>query len=1238
MWLLGLMMLCTSPALAQVGFIGAQSTVPATGLSGPFGAAVDSSGNLYIADTGNNRIVKINPLGSQTPVSTAPLMLSSPRGVALDGAGNLYVSDFSNNRVVKVPAGGGAATAFATVVTPLGLAVDASSNVFVVDEEDSQIVKITSGGVKSNFETGLTAPVAVATDASGNVYLADGSLSSVVKYPAGGGAGTAVGIGLVSLSGVAVDHAGNVYVSESGEGALIIEITAEGGQTQLAASGLSAADYLAIDSNYDLFIPDHLNNQVIELYTRSVNMGFANVCQSGAPAPCSQTATLNFILGDDSISNVSLVLSGDTNFDFSEADGSCSGETSPCTVVVTFQPTQPGMRAGAVMITNGEGQLFTFPVYGIGMGADAGFSPALTSPPFGTDGFQDPIAVAVAGAGIFNGGPIFIADDAACVIWIVGGDTDFQLYAGTYGTCGFAGDGGPATSAQLGHPDDVALDGAGNVYIADTASNLVRKVDRNGNISTVAGNFERGAGFFGDGGAATNAALNAPTGVALDTAGNLYIADENNSRIRKVDLAGIITTVAGSNQSGYSGDGGPATSAKLHRPIGVRADAAGNLFIADSFSNVVRKVDLTGTITTVAGNFAMGAGYSGDGGPATSAQLSFPVFVSVDAAGELFITDSNNSVIRRVDGAGKISTFVVPTDAPSDFVIDPTGNVAMIDSLDEALTLVVRTIPNGNDFGSQNVNTPTAAQDVTVTNIGNQPLAFSAIAPPNGFNLSGPDTSCSTSSPLSIGIDCILGIVFDPPAAGGYEDSVAVMDNSLGAAASSTQTIGVTGTGVVPLTPSTTALTAAPTTALAGQTVMLTATISPLPVGTLGSVDFCLGGIGPSVVRSAQPVKRVRSVSLRRWTASALAAQEIPSCNGGTLLGTVSVGANGVAILTITSLPVGTDNITAIYSGNGTLDVSSSDPVTVTINPAAPTTTTIGISPNPGFDGQSVTLTGTVAPIPTSTPPGTITFCDSGSVGPTVRRVGGVSGIKPWQAFGSSIRRAGMGSACGADAALGTANVNAQGVATLTLTTLTVGDHNIYAVYSGAAGFAASVSDPLDEPVDAAYTVAAPQTPFDVAEGGSVQITVTVPPLGGAFNSVVTLAASGLPPGAIATFNPPTVTPGAEGETTVMTIQLAGAPAATARKANSAAPPGMPVWLIAGIGALVLGFSFIRRPLPRLAAAMLAIAVISVAAITLTGCNGGFAGLSTPKGQYIVTVTGTSGSLHPSTTVTVVVQ
>ncbi len=160
-WLLGLLMLCTSPVLAQVVFDGAQSTVPTTGLSGPMGAAVDSSGNLYISDTTHNRIVKITPAGGQSMVSLAPLTVGSPQGLAFDGLGNLYISDSTGNRVVKLPAGGGGATVFAAVVTPLGLAVDANGNVFVADNEDGSIVKITSGGVQSDFATGFTDPVDV---------------------------------------------------------------------------------------------------------------------------------------------------------------------------------------------------------------------------------------------------------------------------------------------------------------------------------------------------------------------------------------------------------------------------------------------------------------------------------------------------------------------------------------------------------------------------------------------------------------------------------------------------------------------------------------------------------------------------------------------------------------------------------------------------------------------------------------------------------------------------------------------------------------------------------------------------------------------------------------------------------------------------------------------------------------------------------------------------------------------
>jgi sugar lactone lactonase YvrE len=1239
--LMGLIALYAAALPAQVSFLGAQQTVPATGLSGPNGAAMDSSGNLYIVDTGNNRLVKIAPTGTQTPVSVAPLTLSFPLAVTVDVAGNLYVTDNGNNRVVKIPAGGGNATAFASVVTPDGLAVDANGNVFVADNEDGSIIKVTSAGATSTFETDLSDPLDVAVDTAGNVYLADGLLNNIVKFPAAGGSGTNLGSSLFSISGVAVDRAGNVYVAESGEGALIVEITPSGTQTTLATSGLFAVTYFAVDSNYDLFIPDNINNNVIEFSTVSVPMGFANVCQGGAPAPCSQTATLQFALGEISISSINVVTSGDSGLDFSQSGGTCEGETSPCTVQITFQPTQPGMRSGAVALFDScLGVNLAVPVYGTGNGADAGFNPALTSPPFGTDGFQDPIAVAVAGDGIFENGPIFIADDEACVIWIAGDSEDFEIYAGTYGTCGFAGDGSGAMTAQLGHPGDVALDGAGNLYIADTANNVVRKVDRNGNISTVAGNNGLGAGFSGDGGAATSAALNAPAGVALDSAGNLYIADENNSRIRKVDLAGIITTVAGSNQSGYSGDGGPATSAKLHRPLGVRADTAGNLFIGDSFNNVVRKVDLTGTITTVAGNFAAGAGYSGDGGPATSAQLNFPVFVSVDAAGQLFITDANNNVIRRVDRAGKITTFVVPTDSPSDFVIDPTGNVAIIDPVDEALTLIVRTIPLGLSFASQGVNITSTPQDVIVTDIGNEPLNFSSISVPIGFNLSGPDTSCSTDSAVNLGLDCILGVVFDPATGGDYEDAVVLTDNSLGPAATSMQPVQVSGTAVAPLTSTTTALTASPNPAASGQTVTLTATVTPTPTGgTLGSVDFCLGGAGPDVARG---VRRTRVGSLRQWKTRAVATPEETSCGSGTLLGTVGVMAGGTATFTVTNLATGANVITTIYDGNDTLAASTSDPVTVTITTAANTTTTLAISPTPGVAGQAVTLTGTVSPVPAGSPLGTVTFCDAGSEDSVIRRsTNGRFGATHRET--STARPAGQPSPCGGDALLGSITVTTQGTAVFSTTMLAAGDHNIYAVYSGNSGSVGSTSDTVLETVNTAYTVTAPQTPFNVAEGGSVQITVTVPPLGGAFNSVVTLSASGLPPRATATFNPPMVTPGTLGATTVMTVQLATATAQQPTPVHFRPSRPIPLTPVVGsmLALLIMALTMtgaVRKPQPRLVRIVLLAGAVSTAALALNACNGGFAGLTTPTGQYTITVLGTSGSLHPSTTVTVVVQ
>jgi hypothetical protein len=219
------------------------------------------------------------------------------------------------------------------------------------------------------------------------------------------------------------------------------------------------------------------------------------------------------------------------------------------------------------------------------------------------------------------------------------------------GTKGYGGDGGPAVSAELNNPNDVAMDSAGNLYIADFVNSRVRKVDTGGIITTVAGNGTQG--YSGDGGAATSAEIKLPEGIAVDDSGNLYIADNGNSRIRKVS-GGIITTVAGNGTAGYSGDGGPATATELNYPTGVAVDATGNLYIADFQNSCIRKVS-GGIITTVAG-LDQGPGYAGDGGPATAARLNYPTGVSVLPSGELFIADTFNNRIRKVDAAGIITT------------------------------------------------------------------------------------------------------------------------------------------------------------------------------------------------------------------------------------------------------------------------------------------------------------------------------------------------------------------------------------------------------------------------------------------------------------------------------------------------------------------------------------------------------------------------------------------------------
>ncbi|MDR3678844.1 MAG: T9SS type A sorting domain-containing protein [Flavipsychrobacter sp.] len=244
---------------------------------------------------------------------------------------------------------------------------------------------------------------------------------------------------------------------------------------------------------------------------------------------------------------------------------------------------------------------------------------------------------------------VYIADGQSAVIRKVNPSGIISTFAGT-GTRGHSGDGGPATAAKLNFPQGVAVDDVGNVYVADGFNYDVRKIDTTGIITTFAGTGT--SGFTADGAVATMAKLTMPTGVATDHNGNVYIADV--SMVRRVNAIGILTTVAGNDSSGYSGDGGPATSALLSYVEGLTIDAAGNIFIADEDNNVIRKVDNSGIITTVAGNslnasLASGQGsYTGDGGLADSAGFNTPVSVAVDSVGNLYISDRFNNAIRKV--------------------------------------------------------------------------------------------------------------------------------------------------------------------------------------------------------------------------------------------------------------------------------------------------------------------------------------------------------------------------------------------------------------------------------------------------------------------------------------------------------------------------------------------------------------------------------------------------------------
>jgi hypothetical protein len=858
------------------------TSVGGTPLNGPMGIAVDALGNVFMADAGNHRVVKL-PVGggppivvdttTQWPSPGPPAGFQLPWSVAVDPAGNLFVGDLAFGLVIEFPADPTRKGALWPIQAPVAMAADKQGHIFVASSMGNAagIYSLSDGSLVPTLVVPVNGSVALAVDAAGNLFVAhrDQWESGLVEfYPDGNGNWQrfyiaalptfAVNGGMPNV-GLAVDAEDNIFIDDPVNGR-IVRIRPDLSQFVVYFGGVSPGLIgLAVDGNDNLFQTDAINNRVFELQAQAVNFGHANVCQGATPAPCSQTLRLNYIATDQltassrrpavvSLAGNGPAFSAPSTF---QCQGKIPGVGYWCTVDVSFNPTAPGIAEGALNILDPHGvpQTTTF-LHGIGVGPRVAF------------GWSTKVSL---GTGLANA--LDVAIDAGRNLYVA----DYNSQSVTKIPAG----GGPQTTLGTGllHPFGVAVNGNGDVYVTDATPSLVRisKDGRNQQIIPLDGFIPGQLG-----------------GLAIDGAGNVYVADRDDPGCYVVfpNTDSCILKIPADG-------GGPIVAvSNLSSPLNVAVDDQGNLFIAGEGDQIVEVMAGTGT------RVSLGTG------------LSHPFAVAVDAAHDVFIADTGNQRIVEIPGSGGPQVVVASNlGSMMGLAIDGPGNL-YITSQSNSIVEFVRSQPPTLTFrdttvGSTSIDSP---QRVNLQNIGNAEWILAV--PSSGFNPTlGPDFSlvgngnCTQLTQWSLGTwglapgeSCTYAVAFTPQRTGTLSEALTLTDNALNFNPA-TQMIALNGRAWPVYSP----------------WVVITAGSTRLTYPGQTDLKVCITGGG-----------------------TAIATGTVNILDGFSVLARVNVGGNGCAYWHINpGLAAGTHSIGAHYNGDAHNRAKDGWPVSVIVSPVA---------------------------------------------------------------------------------------------------------------------------------------------------------------------------------------------------------------------------------------------------------------------------------------------------------------